>query len=712
MVEEIKFFYDIAYDTCYKESSKTSPYCAKVLENKSKRSFTYEPEHKRYIKRSADPLEDELSYHGLVYMPKTRKRNPQSLLKEKRTFKREETDTNAQNLESNLTSNLTSNLASNLTFNLTSNLTSNTSTTSPIVNTTFNNSTTEETEDVILKLALSLTKLRYIFRNPPPAKINPNGWPDKDVYDPALDKMFWWRNDPVLNEFHEHWHIVMMTVTDSIPRNREGENFIYTHRHLLARYDAERLCLDIEKVKALTDYVTPVPEPFYPHPYLVEDWNDEKVPFPARPANQSFHDIVEVVDGKLKTWTIVEMERLRVSVIEWIDGGTNDEYPTPLQLTDSDTAKLALDVETNLHNYGHELFSYMMHPYTIGYPPSVLVGARAGIRDPLFWRWHRHLDDLLLRWQDRFEPSDFHHDAPNVTIRQTDIILSFTDVLLKVYPTGQKDKWSEFGKKTFGGSNFDVDFLYSPIVTNEFHTKMKYREYVWREDLFTKENISYVYPREWNYFLRVTNEVNIVSMILLIIVLNERTSTITFRIFFVPEVYADSRVHWIELDKFKAILQPLEKAVIVRECDKSIIIRKPAQKTESEFDESQITPSMKKANLLLTVQAKSEKAFCNCGWPYHMILPRGTKGEGIKFKLIVFISDGTNDMVPLYDQCGSTVLCGGEKWADRIPDARPLGYPFDRPFKNGSYEKTFKGLHNAAIRDVTIIWKDDDFPEF
>ncbi|CAG8524317.1 12130_t:CDS:2 [Racocetra fulgida] len=635
----IKLFELSTYDACYKEGSKTSPYCAKILENNSKRTFTYEAEHKRYIKRSADPLEDELSYHGLVYTPKPRKRNPHSFIKEKRTFKREETSTKSPtiNTTSTSTKSPTVNTKSTSTKSPTVN-TKSTSTTSPIVNTTSSSTTkeTEEAEDVILEIAFSLAKLRYIFPNPPPVKFNSNGWPDKDVYDPALDEMFWWRNDPVLNEFHEHWHIVMMTVTDSIPRNRE----------------------------ALPDYFTPIPEPFYPHPFLVQDWYDEKVHFPARPANQSFRDI-----GR---------------VIEWIDGGTNEEFQTPLKLDDSGSATLALDIETNLHNYGHEF---------------VLVGARAGIRDPLFWRWHRHIDDLLLRWQERFEPPDFHHDAPNVTIRQTDIILSFTDILLKVYPAGQKDKWSKFGTKTFGGSNFDVDFTYSSIVTNEFHTKMKYREYVWREDLFTKENISYVFPRDWQYFLRVTNEADIVSII-------------TFRIFIVPEEFADSRVHWIELDKFKAILQPLEKAVIVRECDKSIIIRKPAQKNESQFDDTQITPSIKQANLALTAQDKSEKSFCDCGWPYHMILPRGIKGEGIKFKLLVFISDGTNDMVPLYDQCGSTVLCGGEKWADRIPDARPLGYPFDKPFKNGSYEETFKGLHNVAIRNVSILWKDDDFPDF
>ncbi|CAG8446558.1 17457_t:CDS:2 [Dentiscutata erythropus] len=673
------------YDSCYKEGNKASQNCAKIIENKLKRTFAHDVEHERDIKRSADPLENELSNYGLVYMPKIRKRNPQQLIKKKRTFKRADTDTDAQNLTN------------------TSNTISTTSTTNTdaqnLTNTSNTISTTNTTNiDALELIAIELARYRYIVQNPQPAKLNLDGWPDKDVYDPESDKIYWWRNDPTLNQFHEHWHIVMASDEDN-PRDRDGENFINTHRQLLARYDADRLCAGLEKVKALPDYVTPIPEPFYAHPFLLQDWNDEKVHYPSRPANIALHDIVEIADGKTNVFTVAELETELQLLIEWIDGGTNDEHPDPLKRVDSEANTLGIDMELNLHNNGHRLLSYIMHPYTIGYPPSVLVGARGGIRDPVFCMWHRHLDDLYVRWQDYLGPSDFHHDAPNVTIRTTDIILSFTDVLLKVYPDGQKDEWSEFGKKTFGDNNFDVDFTNSLIVTNEFHTKMKYREYVWREDMSNKENISYVFPRDWHYFLRVTNEVNVESII-------------TFRIFIVPEEFADSRVHWIELDKFKKILQPLEKIVIVREADKSIIIRKPAQKTESQFDESQITPEIKATFSSLTTQGMSEKVFCNCGWPYHMILPRGTKGEGIKFKMIVFISDGTNDMVPLYDQCGSTSLCGAEKWDDKIPDIRPLGYPFDRPFKDGSYEKTFRGLHNVAIRDVTIIWKEDDFSEF
>ncbi|CAG8698181.1 8135_t:CDS:1, partial [Scutellospora calospora] len=188
------------------------------------------------------------------------------------------------------------------------------------------------------------------------------------------------------------------------------------------------------------------------------------------------------------------------------------------------------------------------------------------------------------------------------------------------------------------------------------------------------------------------------------------TVAITLRIFMVPEEFADSRVHWIEIDKFKRFLKPYEKAVFVRDCDKAVVIRKPAQKTEEQMDSTQITNETRILTNGHDDAEVSEMLFCDCGWPYNLMIPRGRK-EGLNFKIIVFITDGTDDLVPTYDDCGSTLLCGAHYWNDKIPDIRPLGYPFDRPFKNNSYKQTFDGLRNVAIRDFTIVWTDTDFRE-
>lgn len=40
--------------------------------------------------------------------------------------------------------------------------------------------------------------------------------------------------------------------------------------------------------------------------------------------------------------------------------------------------------------------------------------------------------------------------------------------------------------------------------------------------------------------------------------------------------------------------------------------------------------------------------FCGCGWPDHMLIPRGTAGAGIAGQLFVMITDYQTDRVSVY----------------------------------------------------------------
>lgn len=41
---------------------------------------------------------------------------------------------------------------------------------------------------------------------------------------------------------------------------------------------------------------------------------------------------------------------------------------------------------------------------------------------------------------------------------------------------------------------------------------------------------------------------------------------------------------------------------------------------------------------------QDQAAFCGCGWPHHLLLPKGTT-EGMKFNLFVMISNFADDNV-------------------------------------------------------------------
>nr|CAG8480240.1 3394_t:CDS:2 [Entrophospora candida] len=513
---------------------------------------------------------------------------------------------------------------------------------------------------------------------------------------PVKDALYWWRNDPLINVHHEHWHVVFVnSPVNGTYKDREGENFIYMHRFMLARYDAERYALGVAKVAALPNYREPIPDAFYPPSHLYEIVNNKVVHFPSRPPGQVFHDTED--NRKDDTsYTLKELENALITLEKWIDGEETYLNPSNLLNDPNGNTDLGAIIEDILHNVGHAMLGRVMAPNDTNAPPGVLVGARAGCRDPLFWRWHRHIDDIYVRWQTRLGLNMFSNDIPPIKIRNNDIFLAFKDELFNLDKDGDHNGWVKYAKKTIGGNNFDKTLVNVTGFTNELQTTMKQRVHVWLEDTNDKEIIEFMYPREFLTFFRIEN-------------LSSKSLPVTFRVFIVPEVFMDSYVHWIELDKFKRILKPYEKTIISQDCDQSIGIRKPAQKTIRQMEKStQMTPDYVNSLDKLTLDKQSEAIFCGCGWPYHMVIPRGTKA-GLRFKMMVYVSDGKDDMVPVAPTCGSQLLCGGRKWRDKYPDKHPMGYPFDRPFINKSFYQTFAHLPNVAIRDFTIRWV-EDFP--
>jgi hypothetical protein len=76
-------------------------------------------------------------------------------------------------------------------------------------------------------------------------------------------KLDYFREDPDFNAHHLQWHRVYPTRGSLDPSNpgggriakdRQGELFWYMHQQMLARYDTERIALDLPPVDALDDY--------------------------------------------------------------------------------------------------------------------------------------------------------------------------------------------------------------------------------------------------------------------------------------------------------------------------------------------------------------------------------------------------------------------------------------------------------------------------
>jgi hypothetical protein len=325
---------------------------------------------------------------------------------------------------------------------------------------------------------------------------------------------------------------------------------------------------------------------------------------------------------------------------------------------------------------------------------GVMSDVATAIRDPVFYRWHKHIDDFSFQWQERQKANDFS-DAPQVLIRKgltgtkqengsPDIMLAFKDNGQGYDPVipGSDDPHFDgqaYGERTFGGANWNKDFSSSPVTTNELHTRMFQRTISWGPNNQHTSTISYLdQDKEFFYFIRVENRL-------------PHEQEVTLRIFLVAQALANDRRMWIEMDKFKHTLKASEKAVIFRKAESSSVIKKPVIRPPGS-DEPPVQTGDQTQD--------AEINYCNCGWPYNLLLPRGAP-QGMGLRLLVMFTDWRKDQVPDDTTCGSMSYCGAK---DKYPDSRVMGYPFDRPFPAGSIAQTIAAHDTMATRDFTIRW--------
>jgi tyrosinase len=309
-------------------------------------------------------------------------------------------------------------------------------------------------------------------------------------------RLLWFREDPKLNEHHEHWHVVYPIAGIPAPGNRrggqvkerQGELFLYMHRQMIARYDTERIGAGLDRVVPW-DYYDIDPWGYDPGPELRSSfgprppnrqWVPTPEPFPVDPKvgvvvtpeamatrGQRLFEAASsgtfMVDGMqvpvtvdlLGTTQQADIGTVETSVIPWNPPaeGTDEWFSGWYN-------SLITGYYGNFHNVGHDMFGYLSTNYNgvMGFVPTAM-------RDHVFYRWHKLIDNLYATWQDTQPSHDFSADVPAVVIRKNlpgepvhenaspDIILCRRGDLVPW------DRWDEFGQYAFGGSeNWDRSF--------------------------------------------------------------------------------------------------------------------------------------------------------------------------------------------------------------------------------------------------------------
>ena len=451
--------------------------------------------------------------------------------------------------------------------------------------------------------------------------------------------------------------------------DRQGELFFYMHEQMLARYDAELISNGLGRVAPFgpAQWPKPIPEGHDP---------TDITGFTRREANKKLaagavtglraleKEITDALAaGSLKGPTAAAVPIDRTNLGEAVEAAV-------AQLRESDPGSYQ-----GLHNIGHGRIAELA-PNGDG----VMNNPVAAIRDQVFWRWHKHIDDLSAAWQDTQAPVDFS-DAPPVLVRNAlaagsttawaspDIILCRTADL----PAGDR---SALGQRLFGGPAWDTDFAAGQATAgtttvrtvSELTTTMGTVQ-------FRSRPVRFLTHEPFSYFLRLENT-------------SDAARQVTVRIFLAPSAPAGrDRRTWVEMDKFLLTVPASTRLVAYRADDESSVVKRPVDTSPAAAIGGGSGPD--------------EDSYCDCGWPYTLLLPRGTPA-GLPFRLMVICTDAAIDRVPAAAQCGSMSWCGA---VDRYPDTRDMGYPFARPFSGSAanaVRDTIVRLPNAAARTLTI----------
>ena len=468
-----------------------------------------------------------------------------------------------------------------------------------------------------------------------------------------------------------------------ILNDRHGELFFYMHQQMLARYDAELNSHELDPVQPLTPaiWTQPIPEGYDPPEGLAGGSG----PFTTREQNRTISNVrpAPTIRSDLE---ILELLKNRVDQVLATGVVPGFDASVPARPISVDT--LGEFVEAALHNSGHGAIEVLSEPFVAGDDRTrrgVMGNPLSAIRDQVFWRWHKYIDGFGTSFQNTLDPESFD-DAPPVVVRDhvdgaagqpwasPDIILVNTADL----PAGQSiSQLQTFGQQLFGGSNFDTDFTAAPAQAGavSLNTTDELVTFAEGASLSNGDDITYLTHEPFSYFVRVNNTA-------------AESVDVTVRIFLVPSEFADKREEWIEMDKFSATLPAGQKTVLYRPDTESAVIKRPAETSPGQIP----NPSRN--------ATPEEQSYCDCGWPYTLLLPRGTK-DGMECRLLVMLTDAEKDEIGQPGNCGSMSFCGAR---DRYPDAREMGYPFARPFNGGpdAIQDTLLGLPNAAGRTVRI----------
>lgn len=228
-------------------------------------------------------------------------------------------------------------------------------------------------------------------------------------------RLWYFREDIGVNLHHWHWHLVYPFDASNraiVDKDRRGELFYYMHSQLIARYNFERLCNRLQRVKRLNNLREPIAEGYFPKlDSLVASRT-----WPGRVDNAVIKDLNRELD-QIKQ-DVADVERWIDRIYEAVHQGfVVDESGNRIFLDE----EKGIDVLGNIiessilspnrqlygdmHNAGHVFLSYTHDPDHRHLESFGVMGDVAtAMRDPVFYRWHAYIDDIFQEHKIKLSP--------------------------------------------------------------------------------------------------------------------------------------------------------------------------------------------------------------------------------------------------------------------------------------------------------------------
>ncbi|KAF6200464.1 hypothetical protein GE061_004907, partial [Apolygus lucorum] len=482
-------------------------------------------------------------------------------------------------------------------------------------------------------------------------------------------RLAYFREDLGINLHHWHWHLVYPFAGPEqiVKKDRRGELFYYMHQQIIARYNVERMCNNLPRVRKFNNFRETIREGYFPK----LDSTLGSRAWPGRFSDVAIKDVSRESDQL--EFEIMDLERWRDRLYDSIHAGAvQDLQGRSVPLTESRGIDILGDmieasmfssnrnVYGDLHNFGHLAFACCHDPDGRHLEPVGVMGDVAtAMRDPIFYRWHAFIDEIF---------QEHKATLPRYTQEQ----LNFPGVRIS-----------------------KVEVVTQGRPANQLHT-------YWQQSVIDMQRGLDFYPRG-AVLAKFTHLQHFPWDIKITIENTGGPKTGTARVFIgpkfdergVPWNFNDHRLMFIELDKFFVTLKQGTQTIERKSSQSSVTI--PFDRTFRSLG-----PQNRPDDNAPGIAAFN---FCGCGWPQHMLIPKGLEGNGLPCQLFVMISDFSQDKVDLPRQQGqcsdAASYCGIRD--SMYPDKRSMGYPFDRVARDNVDRLEDFLTPNMRSVDVSII---------